>query len=541
MNKWTRFLGILGIVLVLFGVIGGLVAQNFANQLILAHLILGFIALIAWCVGVGFKGLSQTGKVVTGRGMRFGANAVSYFAVFLAILIVLNWFISRNDKRWDVTEEGVHSLADQSQKVVQGLKKPLKMVAFKVGDFGTQEKIKNLFELYKYNNSSLISYEIIDPRTKPHLVDKYGMKQGNLVYLAYGEEDAKDPSKLGVSRINEASEEALTNAILKLTRGEAKKIYYVTGHDEPDLNAVNETGLSQFSGAISDEHLSVEPIFLGEKAAVPENAAMVILAAPKKPLRQQERDLLIKYVEGGGSLFMLTEPRAPEDVRQIAEHFNIEVGKDVLIDQIRRLFDAPALGVQVVASDYGYHPISKGFSQRNISIFSMASSVRPKDKNAKEATYTELVKSSPQAWAETDLAALFDRAEPSAQLDDKDIKGPVSLAVVYEKKLTPADAPKKEGEVNFDKASRVVVFGSVSWLLNANLEVYANRDLGLNVINWLVGEEGGVSIRPKSLKGSMTPISAETFTTLLVSSFIIPEFILLFGLLVWWFRRTSEV
>ncbi|RIL09962.1 MAG: hypothetical protein DCC75_05385, partial [Proteobacteria bacterium] len=57
-------------------------------------------------------------------------------------------------------------------------------------------------------------------------------------------------------------------------------------------------------------------------------------------------------------------------------------------------------------------------------------------------------------------------------------------------------------------------------------------------INWLSGEEGGISIRPKSLRESIAPITRDSFLIILVSSFLIPELILIFGLIVWWRRKT---
>jgi len=47
--------------------------------------------------------------------------------------------------------------------------------------------LSNPDKLYKYYNPKQISFEIIDPRTKPVEVDRLGMKQGNLLFMEYGE------------------------------------------------------------------------------------------------------------------------------------------------------------------------------------------------------------------------------------------------------------------------------------------------------------------------------------------------------------------
>ena len=67
-----------------------------------------------------------------------------------------------------------------------------------------------------------------------------------------------------VSRIDEANENAVTNAIIKLQRGEAKKIYYVTGHEEPNLKSMHPEGLGRLAEAIANEHLTIDELLLGQ-------------------------------------------------------------------------------------------------------------------------------------------------------------------------------------------------------------------------------------------------------------------------------------
>lgn len=543
---WVRFSGVFGIVLVAFGLLGAMVMGSFAAPLMALHLIVGLIAIGIWCIQGGLSSFSETRNALMGRTARFGANAVLATAVFTGFLVAANWFAVRYDKRWDLTESKMYSLSDQSTQVVQGLKKPLRLVGFDVIDGESDsEGMKDLLGRYGYINSSKVQVEIVNPRSKPHLVDKYGMKAGNLVYLEYGEGDSK-----GVSRINEVTEESVTNAIIKLTRGEARKIYYVVGHDEPDITSPNPDGLKQFADALQDEHLNMETIVLAQKESIPQDAAAVLLVSPKKPLLPQEKESLIKYAEGGGRLVLLNDPQTTSDIREIADRFGIEVGQDLIIDKVQRLFAGPTLGAQPIVTTYGSHAVTRNLTAQHITIFNIASSVRPKGKSEGDITYTELAKTGPAAWGEIDLDRIFNSDEPAAELGETDLKGPVSLAVAYEKKLgkeggadKPADdQPAAEaGKDGFEKAARVVVFGDSDFILNANLHVYANRDLMLNSVNWMVGEEGGISIRPKSMRASSAPIPRATFLMLLTSSFLIPELILIFGLFTWWRRKALSV
>jgi ABC-type uncharacterized transport system involved in gliding motility auxiliary subunit len=530
----SRFLGVAGVVVFLFGIFGAFVFGLESPSLLLQSLVIGHLAvgagmLLVWFLTSGLKGLSSSSE--GRRSARFAGSALTYTAVVLVVLGLCNYLGYRHNKRWDLTEQGVYSLSPQSRQVVQGLKQPLSLIAFKA-DMTNEQQLKDLLSYYRDANKDQVSTEIIDPRVKPHLVDQYEMKQGNQIYIAYGTGDTK-----AVSRINEANEEAVTNAILKLARGQARKIYYVQGYGQPGLTDTTPAGLQSFADAVKDEHMEIAPTILAEKGKVPDDAAAVVLLAPKRPMLPAERDALVDYASNGGRLLLVSEPQGTDDVSQIASRFGIEVGKNLVVDLVARLFQAPALGADIVVQDFGSSPITRNLSPDAPVVLSLASSVKPV---TADAEHTVLLKSSSGAWGETDLAGLFDRDNPHAAKDPQDLAGPVPLAVTYEKKVGSTPEGSGDTQTSFDKTSRVVVFGGGSFLQNGRLGYYANRDLILNTLSYLVGEEGGLTIRARSLRGSIAPISADAWQRIFILSLVLPELLLLAGLLVWWRRKTGE-
>ena len=532
-----HFAGIAGVIVFLFGVIGAFIVGFQGAGIILpaVHLCIGAGLVIFWFFAHGLSHWRGTSEVVRGRTARFSVNAITYITLFLGVIIAANYLATRHDKRLDLTEEGIYSIAEQSKTVIKNLQASLKVAVFKVASGPEPERIKDLLNLYKNANPSKFSFEIIDPQAKPHLVEKYGMKTGSFIYLEYGDTDPK-----AISRLNDFSEEALTNAIIKLSKGDEKKLYYVQGHGEPDIKSNKPGGFEEFSNAITDEHMKLEPLVLATSDKIPDDAAAIILNSPRKSFVSQEKEMLIKYVDAGGRLFIAYDPQVSNpEIKEIASHFGIILGNDIIVDMVQRLFAGPALGVQPIVPLNGTHKILERFGEGDVAIFNMTSSVRVDETNQDaKKNCQELIKTGPNSWAETNLKALLDAENPSASRDPDDITGPVSVAVVCEKSLEKA---KAEGaEPSFDKVSRVVVVGDSDWFANGNITQYSARDLVLNIVNWLAGEEGGISIRPKQMRFSAAPIERSQYMLIFLGSYVIPELILLAGLYVWWRSRNAN-
>lgn len=536
METVLRFCGYVGSVLILFGVLGAVVVGSFVQQpLLLVHLVVGLLCVTLWGVTSGLGSVSKARQVLAGRTARFGYNALLYSIVAAGLLIVVNMYISLNEKRWDLTEQGVYSLSEKSAKIVAGLQKPLRLIAIDAPQVQDKEQTRDLLKLYKYSNEKMVGFEIIDPRSRPVEVDRLGMKPGNLLYLEYGEGASKV-----INRLNQIDEQAVTNAIIKLTRGAAKKFYYVQGHGEPALDSRGLGGMKDFADALSDEHITIEGLLLAQTGKIPDDAAAVIVAAPTKPIPQAERDAIVQYANSGGRLMLFANPedRDSEEIRDLAKSFNIDVGRDIILDEQLRLFAGPQMAVQFVAQSFSPHAITAGLKPSEPIVFSFASSVSAPTGSSAGAQYTELLKSGKNSWAEKNLDALFSPEGATASKDPEDQKGPVSIAVAMERVVNASpSATSTEGE--FKKATRVVVLGDATWIENGNLAAMGNRDLILNAVNWVVGEEGGVAIGPRSMRASVAPIPQATFNVILALSFLGPEFILLLGLFIWWRRRVS--
>lgn len=156
---------------------------------------------------------------------------------------------------------------------------------------------------------------------------------------------------------------------------------------------------------------------------------------------------------------------------------------------------------------------------------------------------TTLLESSFDAWGETTLQGT------TLRKDDADTPGPLDLAVAVTRPVAPATAEAGEGSAEAGEAGEeaqatttqepvAVVMGNASFVDGQMLGIQGNQDFFLNALNWLVGEEHLISIRPKVLDTptvQLTPaLIRQVFYGFVVA---LPLAVLLAGGVVWWRRR----
>ena len=82
------------------------------------------------------------------------------------------------------------------------------------------------------------------------------------------------------------------------------------------------------------------------------------------------------------------------------------------------------------------------------------------------------------------------------------------------------------------------MFGDSSFATNEFLDVFANRDLFLNAMRWLVGDEERIAIRPNQARSStLSMTSRELQAIQYLSLFVLPEGIAIIGVFMGWWRR----
>jgi ABC-type uncharacterized transport system involved in gliding motility auxiliary subunit len=504
------FLGILGLVGLVFGVVTHFLLPETGSVFSLIHFSLGTLFLL-WFFFAG--GLRLIGKKALRRATGFGVGVTVYSALFVGLLGLLNYFVLQNDPvHYDSTEQKVFTIAPQTKKVLSSLEREVVMRGFFVGGVVDPELDPLIKRIMRQARN--LSWKVVDPIKQPQIAEKYGISERGTLHFSFADGESNREVKI----VRNIDEQEIVNAILKLTRGGNKKVYWISGHGEANLDEKEQAGFLFLKEAIFGENIRLEKLELSTRRKIPEDASAILLMSPRKALLEFEIEAITSYLDKGGNALLLTEPRTTDDVANIAQRYGIKVGADIVLDEVVKLLEGPTLVVQPMITDYGNHPITKDFAEGI--ILSTVRSVRavPNEK----FTATEFAFTSNKSWAEKDLEAIFGEP-PTAELSEEDDKGPVPVAVASERA---------------DSAGRIVVMGDADFVANINIRHLYNRDFFLNSLNWVLGDEENVSIRSTTMRGSTKSISDEQLKRMfLVTAILIPELLLLWGLSVWWFRQ----
>ena len=72
----------------------------------------------------------QVARSFERRQTRYGTLAGTGVVVVLFIIVALNYVLARQNTRWDLTAAQQYSLSDQTQRVLEGLESPIRILVF---------------------------------------------------------------------------------------------------------------------------------------------------------------------------------------------------------------------------------------------------------------------------------------------------------------------------------------------------------------------------------------------------------------------------
>jgi ABC-type uncharacterized transport system involved in gliding motility auxiliary subunit len=454
-------------------------------------------------------------SLLNARQTKYAAYAALYVIVILAIVSVANVLANRYNKSYDSTANKRYSLSDQTAKIVKGLKQDA-AITYYDRQSGFQSA-KDLLDRYS-TLSSRIRVQYIDVEKNPQVARAAGVTKLGTSFVEIGtkKEEAKS-----------VTESEITGAIIRDLKTTARTVCFVSGSGEHQLDDTQRNGFSRLKDILAKDQYTSKSISLLEKAEIPPDCTVVVIAGPQSEYVQPAVDAIKKYVEQGGRAMILLDaplkigrPTADNTaLTDLLQSWGVSMDKDLLLD-LSPVGQLIGLGPEIaLVSTYDSHPIVDEM-KGTATGFPLSRSMTVK--NTDKTNVQKLFESSASSLATAKLDS--PNVNPS---DPNNKKGPLTIG---------AAGSYTTGKENSE--GRFVVVGSSSWPANSFINFNGNGDLALNALNWLASDEDLISIRPKEQENRNVNMTRAQFNWVRLSSqFLLPGALLLAGVSVWWRRR----
>lgn len=441
------------------------------------------------------------------RQTKYGAYITLYILVVLAIVAGLNWLANQNNKTYDATANKRFTLSDATKKTIEGLKNDLTITYFDKSD--SFETARTTLDRYK-DLSSKIKLSFIDPEKKPEIARLAHVQNLGAIFVDYGtkHEEAKS-----------LTEEEITGAIKRAMTSGVRMACFVTGSGEASISDTEREGYSRFKDLLEKINVKTKELPLLQKAEVDKDCTLIVIAGPTHDYIPPVLAAVKKYIDDGGKALIEFTPAIADrggsaegepNLEKMVADWGVTVANNLVYDvgPYSQVFGEAA----PVVGHYESHATVKDMGR--------SATVYPLSRSLDVATGKSLEK----LFETGDTSYMTTNLKPPIKLDpDKDKKGPFTLGAA--------------GTIN--GKARVVIIGSSNWLTNSALSYpTANRDLGLNMVNWLTADESLISIPTKEPEDRRIMLSGRQMNMIALSSVIfLPLLVIISGFVVWWKRR----
>lgn len=433
-----------------------------------------------------------------------------HHGLFVALLLVLAALLSHLAREFrverDLTLSHRNTLSPATLEVLKRLEGPVGVTAYALARDARGEQVHRRIEdfLRPYQRAKPdLTLTLVDPREQPKAAADAGVRAPIELVVEY---------RRRTERLAEFNEQAFVNVLSRLARGAERLVLWLDGHGERKLNGAANHDLGEFGRQLELKGFRTSGVNLALAQDVPANTAVLVIASPQVDLLPAEVQKVRRHLAGGGNLLWLIDPEPLRGLQPVAESLGLVLTPGIVADpEAARYGASPTVAVAAV---YGRHPITDGFNL--VTVYPQARQVETIDNE--DWRVRPLVEVAPLGCVKT--------GKPEGRCDrNRDIPGPVTIAAAFERTVG-------------DRQQRVVVVGNGNFLSNTFIGNGGNRDLGVNIFNWLAGDDRMIVIQPRGASDSTLDIGQGTlylvaFTFLVVA----PLAFMITGFAIWWRRR----
>ena len=446
----------------------------------------------------------------------------SFFVVlFLMLVILLGYLASQYRVAKDITQANRNILTQGSVNVLKQMKEPINITVFATKDDASagdnfRKGMIDFVARYQRDKKN-VQLKFINPSEEPKLAQDAGVKNDGEIIVEY--------QKRTEHLTPPVAEQEMTNVLVRLSRTNQQPLMYLDGHGERNLIGIKNHDIGEFGKQLEKKGFKFANPDLTIAPAVPSNGAMLVIAGPQVDVSDIEAKKIKAYLEAGGNLLWLLDDDNLRGLKNAAEYIGLQVSPGITLDMASAQYGADAR--VSFASLYGEHAITNNFMLRT--LFPEAHQVTAQGTEENGWKVSNLVEVAPNGWlASTKLAK---DAKPTFN-EKTDKRGPINIGVALERTYGK-------------KGQRIVVMGNGNFLSNTFITNGGNLDFGINIINWLAGDDKLITIQPMPLKDiNMTIPDTDSgrviaWTVFHAFQYFIPLALMIAGFYLWWKRRKA--
>lgn len=444
-----------------------------------------------------------------------------FVLVFLTMIFMLGYL--SNQYRWakDITQANRNILTQGSVNVLKQMDGDINITVYATKDDASngdtfRKGMLDFVARYQREKKNVF-INFVNPSEEPKLAQEAGVKVDGETVVEYNKRS---------EHINPPfAEQEMTNLLVRLSRTNNQPVMYLDGHGERLLLGQKNHDLGEFGKQLESKGFKFANPDLTIAQDVPANGSMLVIAAPQVDVSAVEARKIKAYIEAGGNVLWLLDDDNLHGLQEVADYLGIKVSAGMVVDRTAEQYGAdPKMSF---ASLYGDHPITRNFMLRT--VFPEAHEIDGRASDDLGWKVGRLIDVAQNGWLESDkipagaqnLKVRFDQG--------KDKAGPINIGVALERQYGK-------------KGQRVVVVGNANFLANTFITNGGNLDLGINIINWLAGDDRLITIQPMPLKDININIPSGSIAALIVgygTQYVLPVIILIAGCFLWWKRRKA--
>ena len=508
----------------------------------------GIWILLLAIVGAGLTvaGLYRLRRELAGLVQQRRGEIAVFTVGVIGVLIVVAYFSTRYTTRFDLSEEKLHSLSDQTVTMLQHLDNPVHITFFH------DSRMRETVERYKLvaAQSDKVTVEFFDPMVNPAQARLRGVQFAGTALLKSGDREMQ---------VHGPEETDIANGILRVSLGAQQTACFLDGHGEADpfsmeshdhlegaaghshgagtKMVIHEThGMAKARHGLETLNYVVEKtgMMRGNKSL--EHCAVLVIAGPKTKLLPEEVKSVSRYLENGGNALFMLDPFVETGLEPIVRKYSIMVDNNIVIDELSHFWADPS---SPAVTQYNRHQITRGLP---LTFFPGVRSLSPTPERMPGTSVVPLINTSKKSFGESDPGSVsFDEGQ--------DMPGPLTIMVAStlrpervagESSVTPGEnasglpSPAIKGQAK----SRIVVIGDSDFATNSFFHILGNGNLFLNAVNYLAEQEDLIGVEPRTYDSPRVNLTNRQMKgTFLLSVVLIPALLALIGFAVWWRQR----